>query len=251
MALDRDAAAEWLRRWDAQQQLHIPDREERFAAMVAALEAFAGHQPRVLDLGAGPGSLAARVLTRLPAAQVVAIDTDPVLLAIARSAHAGDSRLHVVDADLRADWRSQLPLEPPFDAAMSTTALHWLTLAEIVEFDSRLASVLRPGAVFFNGDRFDFGHDQRRIGEAVREVQRDWGPAPPGAEDWTAWWSAIEADASLVTEVAERRNRHHEHPHDDRGHTYEFHRQALLAAGFAEVATIWQHLMNRVLIAVR
>jgi trans-aconitate methyltransferase len=35
----------------------------------------------VLDLGCGPGSLAARLLERLPAASVVAIDSYPLLLA--------------------------------------------------------------------------------------------------------------------------------------------------------------------------
>src|SRR4029077_15223279 len=72
----------WLARWDAQQQRHIPDREERFTAMVDALAAFAGPRPRVLDLGCGPGSLSARVLDRIPGASVVAIDADPVLLAV-------------------------------------------------------------------------------------------------------------------------------------------------------------------------
>ena len=81
--------ARWLARWDAQQQRHIPDREERFAAMVDAVAAFAGPEPRVLDLGCGPGSLSARVLDRIPGASVVAIDADPVLLAIGRGALGG------------------------------------------------------------------------------------------------------------------------------------------------------------------
>src|SRR5580658_9030422 len=98
--------ANWLERWDAQQQRHIPDREERFAAMVDAVAAFAGPEPRVLDLGCGPGSLSARVLDRVPRATVVAIDADPVLLAIGRGALASRDRLEFVDADLRADWVS-------------------------------------------------------------------------------------------------------------------------------------------------
>ncbi len=61
--------ANWLARWDAQQQRHIPDREERFSAMVDAVAAFAGAEPRVLDLGCGPGSLSARLLDRIPGAE--------------------------------------------------------------------------------------------------------------------------------------------------------------------------------------
>src|SRR5579864_7239522 len=92
--------AGWLRRWDAQQQRHIPDREARFTAILDALKAFAGSSPRVLDLGCGPGSLSARVLDRFPAAEIVAIDTDPLLLAIGRGALGGAPNLHFVDADL-------------------------------------------------------------------------------------------------------------------------------------------------------
>ncbi|HUZ70188.1 MAG TPA: class I SAM-dependent methyltransferase, partial [Candidatus Saccharimonadales bacterium] len=92
------AWTDWLARWDAQQQRHIPDREERFTAMVDALAAFAGREPRVLDLGCGPGSLSARVLHRLPGATVDAVDADPVLLAIGRGALAGNTTLTFVDA---------------------------------------------------------------------------------------------------------------------------------------------------------
>src|ERR1700690_3482845 len=94
--------AAWLARWDAQQQRHIPDREERFSAMVDALAAFAGPEPRVLALGCGPGPLSRRVVQRLPGATVVAVDADPVLLAIGRGALADRTALTFVDADLRS-----------------------------------------------------------------------------------------------------------------------------------------------------
>jgi SAM-dependent methyltransferase len=249
-AADVDAMR-WLQRWDAQQQLHIPDREDRFTAIVQALAAFAGDNPRILDLGCGPGSLSARVLQKLPNAEIVAIDTDPVLLSIGRSAFAGAPNLHFVDADLRADWATNLPIPPPFDAAVSTTALHWLGLPQLVDFYRSLAEVLRPGAVLLDGDRFDFDHDQRAINAVAQQVQPDWPPTPPGAEDWPAWWAAVEADPGLAEAVAERKRRSHEHPHDNQAHSYEFHRAALFAAGFTEVGTIWQRLLNRVLIAVR
>lgn len=250
MVADGTSAAQWLQRWDAQQQLHIPDREDRFAAITAALAAYAGERPRVLDLGSGPGSLSQRVLKRLPAAEIVALDADPVLLAIGRSALAQE-QVHFVDTDLRGDWTATLPLQPPFDAAVSTTALHWLDLADLIPFYRRLAEVLRPGGVLLNGDRFDFDHDQHLIARTAGEAEPEWPPGPPGAEDWEAWWAAVETDPEFRTEVRERHARHHEHPHDHQPHTYELHRAALLAAGFVEVGTIWQRLVNRVLIAIR
>ena len=249
-AVDATEHARWLERWDAQQQLHIPDREERFAAIVHALAAHAGTSPKVLDLGCGPGSLSARVLAKLPDAHVVAIDTDPVLLSIGHGA-LESPHLQFVDADLRRDWRSALPLAPPYDAAVSTTALHWLSHRDLVGFYESLAGVLRPGAVFLDGDRFDFDHDQTVIGSVAHAVQPDWPPVDPGAEDWPAWWAAVEAEPGFAEALLERKRRSHDHPHDNQAHSYDFHRAALLAAGFKEVGTIWQHLVNRVVIAIR
>ena len=75
--LDQVTAQRWIDRWDAQQQRYMPDREERFTALIDAVEAGARRPaPPVLDLGCGPGSLAVRLLGRMPAATVVAIDAD-------------------------------------------------------------------------------------------------------------------------------------------------------------------------------
>ena len=243
--------AHWLARWDAQQQRHIPDREERFTAMVDAVAAFAGPEPRVLDLGCGPGSLSARLLARIPGATVVAIDADPVLLAIGRGALGDRQQLQFVDADLRRDWVSALPSAGPYDAAVSTTALHWLGLEQLVHLYQALAGVLRPGGVFLDGDRLDYDHDQRAIAAGAREIQPEWPDAPEGAEDYDAWWQAAVSDPALAQAVVEREERWHAHPHEDEAHSYEFHRSALFSAGFLEVGTIWQHLANRVLIALR
>jgi SAM-dependent methyltransferase len=243
--------ASWLARWDAQQQRHIPDREERFTAMVDAVATFAGPEPRVLDLGCGPGSLSARLLDRIPGASVMAIDADPVLLAIGRGALGDRTGLQFLDADLRADWVSALPSAGPYDAAVSTTALHWLGLEQLVHLYHTLAGVLRPGAVFLDGDRLDFDHDQRAIAEGARQVRPEWPDAPEGSEDYDGWWAAAVSEPALAEAVAERTLRWHSHPHEDEAHSYEFHSAALFSAGFVEVGTLWQHLANRVLVAIR
>src|SRR3984893_222523 len=237
--------ASWLARWDAQQQRHTPAREERFTAMVDAVAAFAGPEARVLDLGCGPGSLSARLLDRVPGATVVAIDADPVLLAIGRGALASRNQLQFVDADLRADWVSALPSPGPYDAAVSTTALHWLGLEQPIGLYRALAGVLRTGAVFLDGDRVDFDHDQRVIATGARQVRPEWPDAPEGAEDYDAWWAAVVAEPGLADAVVERDRRWHTHPHDDEAQSYEFHRSALFSAGFVEVGTLWQALADR------
>src|ERR1700722_19417999 len=87
--LDAADARDWIDRWDRQQEVYMADREERFTALIDAVEAAAGRpDPLILDLGCGPGSLAVRLLARLPAATVIGVDADPVTLALGRAAHA-------------------------------------------------------------------------------------------------------------------------------------------------------------------
>ena len=58
--------------------------------------------PLVVDLGAGPGSPSARLLERFPRAELVAVDTDPLLLGLAEAAYGDRAGLRIVRQDLRA-----------------------------------------------------------------------------------------------------------------------------------------------------
>ena len=54
-------SADWVRRWDDQQQHYMVNREERFDVILDVVAEVTGGAPRaVLDLCCGPGSLAAR-----------------------------------------------------------------------------------------------------------------------------------------------------------------------------------------------
>lgn len=242
----------WLDRWESQQGAYMPNREARFSVIVGALQALCGDAPHVVDLGSGPGSLSRRVLDRLPTARVTAIDLDPVLLAIGRHA-LGDQggRLSWLDADLRSRWRPAGGEQ--VDAAVSTTALHWLQPDALAALYRHLGTVLQPGGVFVNGDRLGFPRESPRIAAAVDDMrdQLEHPPTAPDAESWEEWWAAVEQEPGLAGEVAERRRRHHDHPHDDHQADVEVHAQALREAGFSEVETIWQNLTDRVLVAVR
>jgi trans-aconitate methyltransferase len=92
-------ADEWQVSWDRQQEAFMPDREQRFGAMLDAVAAITdGAPPRLLDLAGGTGTIALRTLARFPSAQVTVLDQDPVLLAIASASLR--ARGTVVDADL-------------------------------------------------------------------------------------------------------------------------------------------------------
>ncbi len=225
--LDRGAALDWIARWDTQQLGYLPDREERFTALIDAVEDGTGiPDPLVLDLGCGPGSLAVRLLDRLPAATVVGVDADPLLLTLGRIAWPGHAGLRFAEIDLRtAGWAAALGLERQADAAVSTTALHWLHPPALAAMYAELGTVLRPGGLLL----FPGGHP----------------------ETWSGWWEAVAAEPALAGQVTARASRfidsgHHGSPSG----RLATHVDALRAAGFTEIGTLWQRGENRLLCAV-
>lgn len=259
--LDPEAARHWIARWDRQQEVYLADREDRFTALIDAVEAAAGRpDPLVLDLGCGPGSLAVRLLARLPRATVVAVDADPVTLSLGRAANADLPGLRFLEADLRSSgWEASLGLDPgrQVDAVVSTTALHWLSVAELRRLYQVLASLLRPGGLFLDGDHLRLDETENPVlarVDRVLEEREDRRRFPDGhgggAEDWRQWWQAVAADPALADTVTAREGRAVHH-HGPEGTLLAVHVAALRAAGFAEVGTVWQHGSNRILAAVR
>ncbi len=148
---------DWLRRWDAQQQGYVPEREARFAAMFDVLAELLPASFVALDLACGPGSISQRLLARFPAAQVIAVDIDPVMLAIGRGAIGTvDGRLRWIEADLESPGWLQALGDTRVDAALSSTALHWLWPEPLARLYRKLGRVLPPGGVFLNGDHMAF-----------------------------------------------------------------------------------------------
>jgi SAM-dependent methyltransferase len=275
--LDSAAARDWIARWDRQQEVYLTDREDRFTALIDAVEAGTGRpDPLVLDLGCGPGSLSVRLLRRLPAATVAAVDADPVTLSLGRAAYGDMPGLTFCDLDLRSPgWPSSLGMalgdsrgdsrgdspgvEPgrQVDAVVSTTALHWLSAAELHQLYAALAGLLRPGGLFLDGDHLRLSEDENPVLarlDRVLEEREDRRRFPDGhgghAEDWGQWWQAAGAEPALAGAAAEREQRavHHHGPESTH---LAVHLSALRAAGFAEIGTIWQRGSNRVLAAVR
>ena len=262
--LDAATARDWIGRWDRQQEVYLADREERFTALIDAVETGAGRSdPLIIDLGCGPGSLAVRLLDRLPAATVVAVDADPVTLSLGRAAYAGRPGLRFADLDMRVPgWEAGLGLDPgqQADAVVSTTALHWLTGPELRALYRALGVLLRRGGLFLDGDhlRLDQGSAPVIAGlERVLEEREALRRFPDGhagrADDWAQWWRAVIADPALTDAAAERARRGLDASSHDQaaGVRLDTHVSALRAAGFAEVGTIWQRGGNRLLCAVR
>jgi SAM-dependent methyltransferase len=244
----------WLRRWDEQQEAYLINRERRFRVMLDVLEASVGRAPRVLDLGSGPGSLSLRILQRFPQARCVAVDYDPVVLRIGQGALGSyHGRLTWVDTKIGSPaWTDHLPAGK-YDAAVSTTALHWLPPATLQKVYRDLGSLIRSSGVFVNGDYIPWGPEDPRVRRLVNRVhrlhlRRPGRRAAMGA--WRRWWSAAARVPDLASAFAEHRRRRAQHPRE-RPLPVDAQVRALRRAGFRTVTVVWQSFEDRVLFAQR
>ncbi|HEX4832767.1 MAG TPA: class I SAM-dependent methyltransferase, partial [Trebonia sp.] len=190
-------------------------------------------------------------------ATVIAVDADPVTLALGQAVYGDVTGLRFLDLDLRAPgWTAGLGLPPGalVDAVVSTTALHWLTATELGALYTALAGLLRPGGLFLDGDHLRASAAGSpvlaRLERALEEKADQRHAAGGHPETWEQWWAAIAADPALAGPHAER-DRRQVHHHGPEGSQLASHADALRAAGFAEVGTLWQRGGDRVLCAVR
>ena len=248
--------ASWAERWEAQQQLHIPRREQRFQLMLEMVAEVAGPNPnRLLDLACGPGSTSRRLLDCFPAVTVVALDADPLLLEIGRRTQ-GDSggRLHWLRSDLREPgWASQLGQWAPFDAVLTSTAMHWLASSDLVRVYRQLGELIRPGGIFLNAEHLRPTRPGNRLGDMMRSVRTRLTRADRAdGENWDAWWEAARIESGFALLLAERDAVFSEvHPRHDEYITAKFHEEALAIAGFSETAVVWRFLDDTIVGAIR
>lgn len=248
--------AQWLRRWDAQQEGYVPEREERFNVMFDVLAELLASDFTAIDLGCGPGSLSARLLARFTEAHVIAVDMDPAMLALGQGAlgdHEG--RLRWVEADLASPgWVDAVGAER-VDAVLSSTALHWVEPEPLARVYRELGGMLPLGGVLLNADHLHYSADLPTF-ERLSEwrLSHEWTDASFAArhlETSEQWWAAF-SDEPALAETLDARERlfatktRPENPPD-----YDFHLEALRAAGFREVGTVWQVHSDRVVLAIR
>ena len=257
--LDRDTARDWIERWDRQQEESLPDREDRFTALIDAVAG--GNRPP------GPAGARPRLRSRLagrPAARPAA----------ARHGHRHRRRPGVARAGPRpptpagpgcasSTWTCACPAGPPGWAwtgprtprsarprCTGCTSLNcgpctpsWRPCSPraaccstaITSAGRRRRRPPWPGSTGPCGER----EDQRRF--------------PDGhSESWSAWWQAAAADPCAVRSCRRAQpgagwRRVTTAPSQRSSPPTS---QALVEAGFAEVGTLWQRGDNRLLCAV-
>ena len=237
----------WYARWEAMMASYTIARDDRFDLVLSAPKLLPAHDLRILDLGCGPGSLSFRAGDRFPAARILAVDFDPVLLEIGRQvAQARSSPIEFRQADIRDDgfWKD---LEENFDLAVSATALHWLNAENHSRLYHRIFRALAPGGWFVNSDHVAGGSPelQERNRRRLEEQQRA-AFAQSGAMKWDEFWSAMQGELGKL-DLAALRNQEAFWEGTDDGHQLQFHRGALKASGFAGIEVLWRELGEAVL----
>jgi trans-aconitate methyltransferase len=241
----------WVDRWERQQERYLVDREGRFALMLDYAEAqLETAEPRVLDLCCGNGALTRRVLERFPEARVTAVDWDPVHLEIARRTLPPD--VEIVEADVaRPGWDDTIA-PGSLDLVVTATALHWIDDKPLVALYERLAALVAAGGLFLNADHFP--QPEPTIRRLSDELTSSWQEAnfADGEETHSGFHEAVALDPLLLDSAGVRAERFTQHESgDERPRDVEFHRTALRQAGFREVAEIWRHRNDAVLLALR
>jgi tRNA (cmo5U34)-methyltransferase len=126
----------------------IPCFDDLYGSAVEMLPFPPRSAPRILDLGAGTGLLAERLLARWPRARLVLVDLSEEMLDRARRRFAGRER----SVEVRAGDYLGDPLGGPFDAVVSALSIHHLPDPAKRALFRRAFSALRPGGWFVDAD---------------------------------------------------------------------------------------------------
>ena len=144
-------------------------------------------------------------------------------------------------------------LSGPFDAVVSSTALHWLHADVLSRLYFDLAAMIAPGGIFLNGDHFLYDDVAQPVlrGIARKDDEQTQNVAfERGVDTWDVWWEAAESHPPYADAAKERARRWNGKAAAPKV-TLGYHLQTLRSAGFREVGTVWQYLDDYVVCAIR
>ena len=205
---------DFVRRMDARAQ----ERAPQFELMTRLLGRDSDDAIRVLDLGAGYGAEASAFLRAFPSASAVLVDGSEEMIRV------GGERLAEFDGRYRyVHWdfgEGALPAAPggPFDAVISSAAIHHLPGAAQQRLYGEVLASLAPGGAFLNLDLVKPPDDAlearyRAITQSEQAAREEEPPPPSNLE------------------------RHHSNLE-----TLDHHLGWLRDAGFAHVDCFWKRL---------
>ncbi|OGR88521.1 MAG: hypothetical protein A3A86_05380 [Elusimicrobia bacterium RIFCSPLOWO2_01_FULL_60_11] len=152
-----------------------PVHEQMLGSVAEALElTFQDRSLRILDMGTGTGSVAARILENHPNAKITCLDGSPDMLDQARKRLGADLRCDFVQRDFgEPSWWNGLG---SFDAIVSVGAIHHLDAKGKEALFSKIHRQLRPGGLFLCADPLSGEHaffDRLYEDAWVKMIQRN------------------------------------------------------------------------------
>jgi tRNA (cmo5U34)-methyltransferase len=149
---DRWTSEEYAREWLAKHDRSEIEKEEQFRLIARLLPFSADETIEIADIGAGHGTLTAVLLEAFPNARAVCLDVNPAMIAAGEERLARfDGRFRYVTADLsEPGWPDAAP--GPFDAVVSSRAIHHVGDARKRDLFSQIFERLRSGGWLLNFD---------------------------------------------------------------------------------------------------
>ncbi|MGK5679742.1 class I SAM-dependent methyltransferase [Actinoplanes sp. URMC 104] len=231
----------WRTAWDEVMTGFVPGLASLEAVVAEAAEAVLGRAPhRVLDLGGGPGLVAARMAGRWPRAAVTLIDIDPVLLALARDGVPGT--VTVLEADLGDDsWATTAG--DGYDLVTAMMTVHYLRPPLIRALYRRCHRAMSPGGLLVVADLMP--------DDGLPSVTDALNPAPGEAAAelaWAQWWG--EAAESFGELMAARSEVFRSRAPANFAGSVAWHAAAVRDAGFREAGLLWRDGRHAALVAL-
>jgi SAM-dependent methyltransferase len=138
------------------------------------------------------------------------------------------------------------------DAVLTSTALHWLSPAQLLDVYTRAGRLLAPGGILLNADHLRFDEHAPALRDLAErhDTRTQQSGFAAGALTYDAWYAEAVQVPELAALAPERERRFADRPPQALA-PLDFHLAALRAAGFAEVGTVWQFLDDYVVFARR
>jgi trans-aconitate 2-methyltransferase len=124
-----------VREWDGATYDRISGTMEALGLEVLARLPLSGAET-VLDAGCGSGRITEALIARLPRGHVIGVDQSASMIESARERLGPRADLRVVDL-------TEIEIEQPVDAILSTATFHWITDHDLLF--RRLRAALHPG----------------------------------------------------------------------------------------------------------
>jgi ubiquinone/menaquinone biosynthesis C-methylase UbiE len=216
----------------------MSSREEVISLISDLAAAFTPECPYILDLGAGAGDLTWEIFEYKPGGYAWLIDISEEMVDQCRKRFEGNPYIHVLQYDLNTGLPSEVKAQK-FDVVVSSFAMHHVEPKNRLSLYANILSVLKPGSLFINGDRFraespdlaEWEHEYW-IKELLPSIRQQYGKDVP------------------IEQVKSELYKHLEHAGHNPGTLWQME-EDLRQAGFAFVDCIWKHYTAGIVVAVK